>query len=216
MLSNLNINAANNQIANKKALDVLLRAKKFRDELDAMIEEFESDDYPVELLTSDAEMEEIHQELDLEMIIDCPVAVTKGSIRTLPVLHHTDENNETASWDGVEKISCPCGIDPEGSFAVRISGDSMSPKYEHGDVVIADPYRCNNPGMPVVARLKDGRLLVKRIRFAGDLVFLESIHPNPKYEPVVIPKDQIEAQFRIAWVYSPEPDERHTATSPSA
>jgi transcriptional regulator with XRE-family HTH domain len=209
MLNSLHINHEGIKSLNHKALDVLLKAKKFRDEIDSMIKNYECN------LEEDLEwLEHSSPELDewedddgaslYEMVIDSPVRVRKGELKTLPVLHYTVENNETPAWNGVEKISSPFLMDPDSCFAVRIEGDSMSPKYEHGDVVIADSSTHPDSGMPVVAKLVNGRLLVKRIRYVGDLVFLESINQNSKYEPVVINKDQLESAYRIVWVYSPE------------
>lgn len=211
MLSRLNIKNADGVMAEKMAFDVLQKAKELRDEIDAMIEVFDSNNYPPhELMLSAEDMDLMYaddKEYSVrESVIDTSAAVIKGSKETLPVLHHTNEENKTPSWDGVEKISCPFGMDPDACFAVRISGDSMSPKYDEGDVVIADPVVHPESGKTVVAKLTDGRLLVRRFRSAGDVVILESINQNPRYEPVVIAKDQIESLFRIAWVYSPVSD----------
>lgn len=41
---------------------------------------------------------------------------------------------------------------PEGCYALKVTGDSMSPLIDHGDIVVVDPNRWPRPGDYIVAR----------------------------------------------------------------
>ena len=41
---------------------------------------------------------------------------------------------------------------PKGCYALRVTGDSMSPLIDHGDIVVVDPNRWPKPGDCIVAR----------------------------------------------------------------
>ena len=78
---------------------------------------------------------------------------------------------------------------PEGSFAVRVSGDSMTPQYRDGDMIVVAPHREARGGETAVVVYEDPTTGVrlsrlKRLRLDSGMVVLESL--NPDYPPVEI------------------------------
>jgi phage repressor protein C with HTH and peptisase S24 domain/DNA-binding XRE family transcriptional regulator len=86
---------------------------------------------------------------------------------------------------------------PPGAFAVRVSGDSMAPIYQDGDMIIVDPARQASTGESAVVVYQDpaggARLArLKRLVVRDDQVVLESL--NTDYPPVHLPgRDLIRA-----------------------
>jgi transcriptional regulator with XRE-family HTH domain len=83
---------------------------------------------------------------------------------------------------------------PEGSFAVRVRGDSMAPDYCDGDMLIVQPGRQARPGEVSVVVYEDPKQGVrlsrlKRLGIEPDAVVLESI--NPEYSPVRLDRDRL-------------------------
>lgn len=88
----------------------------------------------------------------------------------------------------------------ENCFAIRVHGDSMNHKIEQGDVVLADMDKEIVNGCIVIARLKDGKQLIKRYReLEGSIAMFYS--DNGNYEPLTVPKTEIEAIYRIVGIW---------------
>lgn len=88
--------------------------------------------------------------------------------------------------DGVLAIDCK---DPK-AFAVKLSGDSMSPKYDPGDTAIIYPSFTPRNGDLVLARLHDeygGDVMIKLYQSSADSVTLSSY--NPVYQPTSFPRE---------------------------
>jgi len=86
--------------------------------------------------------------------------------------------------DAEEWIPKVSGVGPR-SFALRVSGTSMAPDYQPGDIIVVDPDRQYNNGSLVVARLNgDNEATFKRIVIDGGKTFLEPI--NQRYQPLDI------------------------------
>jgi phage repressor protein C with HTH and peptisase S24 domain len=91
----------------------------------------------------------------------------------------------------------PQFTDPNG-FGVEVSGDSMVPKYEDGQVVMVDTRKRPVSGDYAVVGLMDGDKYVKRYREAGGRVILESV--NPLYPPIVVEPHEVRFAYKIVWV----------------
>lgn len=77
-----------------------------------------------------------------------------------------------------------CITNPEATYFVRVTGDSMSgDRIEPGDVLIVDCSRPPGDGRIVIVWYEGGHA-VKRIRYADQLIVLES--SNPKYLPIYV------------------------------
>jgi len=86
--------------------------------------------------------------------------------------------------DAEEWIPRISGVGPR-SFALRVSGTSMAPDYQPGDIIVVDPDCQHNNGSLVVARLNgDNEATFKRIVIDGGKTFLEPI--NQRYQPLDI------------------------------
>ena len=94
--------------------------------------------------------------------LDRPVAKVKEvkvfeneilNVTRLPVLSTVQAGNPTDHGDLCydEFIEVP-GKLPKGCYALKVTGDSMSPLIDDGDVVVVDPDRWPKPGDCIVAR----------------------------------------------------------------
>lgn len=84
------------------------------------------------------------------------------------------------------------GKDPR-AFAVRIRGDSMSPQYSEGTIAICYPSHKPKNDNLVIAKLRDGSVLFKRLQIADGEVVFHSINPN--YGPMRYPERD------LVWIY---------------
>ena len=89
--------------------------------------------------------------------------------------------------------------DPD-AFAAIVHGQSMSPDYREGDVVVFSPLADLVDGCDCYARLEpDHDTTFKRIYFenAGDRIRLQPV--NPDYPTRTIDRDQVAGLFRAVW-----------------
>lgn len=87
----------------------------------------------------------------------------------------------------------PCTIRDEKSFAVRLEGDSMEPKYCAGDVLILQPSVEPYNGCLAVIKMKSDGFLFRRVERRAD--FVRMIPLNPQWGTEEIPNDQ------ITWIF---------------
>ena len=84
-------------------------------------------------------------------------------------------------------VGCP-DVRDKDAFAARVHGDSMSPKYREGDIVIFSPAAAPRSGDDCFVRFEDGQTTFKRVFFESS----ETGQPccastrNEKYRPQVI------------------------------
>ncbi|MCS7069332.1 MAG: S24 family peptidase [Meiothermus sp.] len=69
-------------------------------------------------------------------------------------------------------------------FAVRIQGDSMSPTYLNGDVVVCWTQGQPESGRVVAVHQHGDGLIIKRLQMVGSQVMLYS--DNPAYPPMLL------------------------------
>ena len=119
---------------------------------------------------------------------------------SLPVLGYCEAGVQ-GLWDpdaypkgeGMFRVSRPPDITDAQAVAFAIRGDSMSPRFEEGDVVIVSPREVVRDGDYVVVRLTStGEIMAKRIRFNKGFIVLESV--NPSVSPVII-QDRADMAF---------------------
>lgn len=122
--------------------------------------------------------------------------------RLVPVVGHVK-----GGMDGfLEEMQFPAGYgegfveywtkDP-ASYALRVKGDSMHPRYRAGEFIVVTPSIEAQPGRDVVVKLKDGRKLLKLLNWVrGDEIQLLSI--NDGYAPTTLSVDEIESIHRVA------------------
>lgn len=74
----------------------------------------------------------------------------------------------------------PCPEKTSGStFALKVTGESMSPTYENGEIIFVDPEVMPINGSDVVVRQNgDSEATFKRLILDGDKMFLKALNPN--------------------------------------
>jgi len=107
-------------------------------------------------------------------------------------------------WNGetIDYVRRPPGlVGVKEAFAIYVSGSSMSPRYEEGELVYIHPKRPARPGDDVVIELhgKDGQagkcFLKRFIRRAPDLVHAEQFFPVRG--PVTYPTREVRNIYKV-------------------
>lgn len=79
---------------------------------------------------------------------------------------------------GWDEIPFPA-INDENAYALEISGNSMEPAYRDGTVIIVSPAASIRRGDRVVAKTKDGEVMVKELkRRSAKSIELRSLNPD--------------------------------------
>ena len=141
-------------------------------------------------------------------IDDNTIVVARSRIthrRKIPVLGLV-EGGPNGEWDdegypvgeGRYKLPCPEDVEDDNAFGLEIIGESMSPRFEPGDVVIVSPVTEVINGDYAVCRLENGDSMAKKVKFKGDEVILESV--NPSYPPMIMPKSNLLFCYKIVWI----------------
>jgi len=104
-----------------------------------------------------------------------------------------------------EYTSAP-GLNDPDAFAARVVGDSMTPDYREGDIVVFSPAAKITDGCDCFFRLEpDHETTFKRAFFekAAGQVRLQPL--NAAYPPKVLDRDQISGMYRAVWRFTPLP-----------
>jgi phage repressor protein C with HTH and peptisase S24 domain len=98
---------------------------------------------------------------------------------------------------GWDEIAFPA-VNDEHAYALEISGDSMSPAYRDGDVIVVSPGAPIRRGDRVVVKTKDGEVMVKELkRRTSKTVELRSV--NPAHSDRTLSERDILWIARIVW-----------------
>jgi phage repressor protein C with HTH and peptisase S24 domain len=98
---------------------------------------------------------------------------------------------------GWDEVSLPSPGD-RGIYALEVHGDSMEPLYREGDTIVVSPTEQVRRGDRVVAKTRDGEVMVKVLtRQTSKQIELSSI--NPAYEPRLLELEDIEWVARVIW-----------------
>src|SRR5687767_6603644 len=100
-------------------------------------------------------------------------------------------------------VGCPDVFDKD-AFAARVHGDSMTPKYREGDIVIFSPAVDPKNGDDCFVRFADGQTTFKRVFFeqneGGEPVI--RLQPrNEKYRPQVIKSEEVAGLYKAIFRY---------------
>lgn len=109
--------------------------------------------------------------------IDTNIEPVRSHLKKIPILGEAECGRPTAHGTEDARTAIAEGdyvyVDaemPDGSFAVRLSGDSMQPIFAKGDIVIVDPTLAPRPGDFVIAQRSEGcecEGTFKKYRVAG-------------------------------------------------
>jgi phage repressor protein C with HTH and peptisase S24 domain len=100
-------------------------------------------------------------------------------------------------------VGCPDVADRD-AFAARVHGDSMTPKYREGDIVIFSPAAQPRDGDDCFVRFADGQTTFKRVFFEtgeGGKPVMRLQPRNEKYRPRVVPADAVSGLYRAVYRY---------------
>ncbi len=85
----------------------------------------------------------------------------------------------------------------QNAYALRVRGDSMSPRYRQGQYIIVEPSIEPQPGDDVVVICKNGRKLLKVMAWIrGDSVSLLSV--NDGHAPLTLDLSEVERMHTVA------------------
>lgn len=118
-------------------------------------------------------------------------------MRVIPIHGSVSAANGTiyglADPDGSRKLYLDV---PEDCYAVEVSGDSMEPRYQHGDKVLIHPAQTITKGMDVLIRLPDGEGMIKTyVGEKGGVITYRQYHP--KEQDKTIKRADIEGMHAV-------------------
>lgn len=99
-----------------------------------------------------------------------------------------------SGWD---EVAFPDLEDPH-CYALEVTGDSMTPVYRDGDIIIVSPHGQLRRGDRVVAKTKSGEVLAKELVRQTPRQ-LELISLNPAHGERIIPANELAWFHRIVW-----------------
>lgn len=92
----------------------------------------------------------------------------------------------------------------QDAFAARVHGDSMTPKYGEGDIVIFSPAAHPKNGDDCFVRFEDGQTTFKRVFFESDEAGESVIRLQPrneKYRPQVVKREEVAGLYKAVYRY---------------
>jgi SOS-response transcriptional repressor LexA len=110
-----------------------------------------------------------------------------GALNLVPVISWVNAGNWIESYVSPEVSDwVVTDVAKKEVFALRVEGDSMSPEFAHGDLVVVDPHAAWENGSYVIA-LKDTETIFKQYKVYGKTAVLKPL--NPKYEDIVLSEE---------------------------
>lgn len=96
--------------------------------------------------------------------------------KTIEVGDGTDAVMSAEISDRVERL--PAVVGSLGVYAIFVHGDSMAPRYEHGDIIYIHPDRPLREGGYVLAGYNDNRILLRRlVSRSATVIVLQRLNP---------------------------------------
>lgn len=122
------------------------------------------------------------------------------NMRFLPVVSKVAAGDPAGFTDGEypagwaeEFVPAPSDLDDAHAFALRVHGDSMSPRFRDGDIVICSPSSTAENGDAVVAKVRTDETTCKIFYLDGKNVILSPV--NPRFPA------QVYQVAEVSWVY---------------
>ena len=92
--------------------------------------------------------------------------------------------------DATDWIECPKKRHGSRTVALKVSGESMEPDYQNGDIIYVDPDVAAVHGKDVVVRLVErNEAALRRLVVESDLRYLKTLNPNWPDKFIHIPAD---------------------------
>ena len=103
------------------------------------------------------------------------------------------------SWDEVRFPDYNAASNDEGTYALKVSGDSMEPLYRKNDVIVISPRSRVRKGDRIVLKTTEGEVMVKELVSQNENgVEVRSL--NKKHENREFNQTQISWMGRVVWV----------------
>jgi phage repressor protein C with HTH and peptisase S24 domain len=149
---------------------------------------------------SGVDLDRLYKSGQLHAMADSSGNVGPVKMRLIPVVSRVAAGDPATFTDGEfpagfaeEFVPAPADIDDINAFALRIHGDSMSPRFRDGDIVICSPSRLPENGDAVVAKVRGDETTCKLFSFDQTNVTLSPM--NPRYPAQIYEKSEVN------WVY---------------
>jgi len=94
-------------------------------------------------------------------------------------------------------LSKPNGLKDNNAFGVRIEGDSMSPAFKSGQMVIVSPNLECQEGDVVVANLKNNGNILGELKYTPTKIKFKKY--NPSVSDIVVAKDELIWCYPVVW-----------------
>ncbi len=188
---------------NKRRLNMQLLAK-IADHFGLSLARFFSEEPPDGAPRASAKMgvdlDRLHQSGQLRAIADAGGNVAPVRMQMIPVVSKVAAGDPAGFTDGEyppglaeEFVPAPADLDDANAFALRIQGDSMSPRFRDGDIVICSPQRAAESGDAVVAKIRSEETTCKVLYIDAKNIVLSPV--NPGYPAQVYKLEEVD------WVY---------------
>ena len=136
--------------------------------------------------------------------------VEKVSTNSVPVINKVSAGYPQDFTDlsyprGVadDYIGCP-DLEDKDAFAARVHGDSMTPKYREGDIVIFSPAAVIKSGDDCFVRFEDGTTTFKRVFMEKNEAEEEVLRLQPRngrYRPRVVGREEVAGMYKAMYRY---------------
>ena len=130
------------------------------------------------------------EEIDQEMVLVIPTGARAGTL--------ADFSTSVAQYDCERMVTPIKGAD----FAIQVTGDSMSPEYPSGSVILIKKINENafiEWGKTYVLDTENGAV-VKNIRRTDNPQVIECVSLNPAYQPFTMETKYINGWYRVLMV----------------
>lgn len=130
-----------------------------------------------------------------------------GGLRRVPIISLVQAGNLGEAVDpypagqGSAFKICPEPCGPR-TFALKVMGESMEPRYHHGDIIFVDPDKSAVHGSAVIVRLEDSKeATFKQLVMEGSRRYLKPL--NPRFPIIEITTEAQIVGPVIACLFSP-------------
>lgn len=130
------------------------------------------------------------EEIDQEMVLVIPTGARAGTL--------ADFSTSVAQYDCERMVTPIKGAD----FAIQVTGDSMSPEYPSGSVILIKKINENafiEWGKTYVLDTENGAV-IKNIRRTDNPQVIECVSLNPAYQPFTMDTKYINGWYRVLMV----------------
>jgi len=132
------------------------------------------------------------------------ISESNGSAQAVPLIGFAEagasgyfDDGGFPSGKGWDEIAFP-GVVDEHAYALEISGDSMSPAYRDGDVIIVSPAAPVRRGDRVVVKTGSGEIMVKELkRQTAKQIELRSLNTDQTERTLTL--DDVAWIARVVW-----------------